>query len=100
MTAGRRVLLSILLCLALFPAGALGAAHVRVVNGRPFAAPPYLGFVVIGTNSSDEVFTCGGTAIRPNVLLTAAHCLTDQKHYRLLVGGHGAIVFGEDDPWN
>jgi hypothetical protein len=99
MSPVRRLLTCIALCLVVLPAQADAKAHISVVNGRRLAAPPYLGFVVIETDATGRTVSCGGTAIRPNVLLTAAHCLTNGRTNQL-IKGRGLTVFGQDDPYH
>jgi hypothetical protein len=50
-------------------------AHARIVNGA--AAPEgSWPFVVSLRRSSDDSHFCGGSVIAPNLILTAAHCVT------------------------
>jgi secreted trypsin-like serine protease len=91
-----RAVIAALLACALLPGTALGAAHPRVVNGRTLRVPGYMAFVVAVDDHGVEL--CGGTAIRPNVLLTAAHCLVSPRN--AFIGADGLhTIFGIDDPW-
>ena len=99
MSPVRRLLACMALCLVVLPAQAHAQAHVSVVNGRRLAAPPYMGFVLIKTDSTGRTVSCGGTAIRPNVLITAAHCLTNGRTNQL-IKGRGLTIFGQDDPYH
>jgi secreted trypsin-like serine protease len=91
-----RAAIAILLACALLPSTALGAAHPSVVNGRALRVPGYMAFVVAA--DARGVALCGGTAIRPNVLLTAAHCLVSP--HNAFIGADGLhTIFGLDDPW-
>lgn len=92
----RSIVASALLAWALLlPASALGGARPSIVGGRAVAVPPYLGFVV--AVGQDVTHTCGGTAIRPNVLLTSAHCLVDTDN-TYVSAARVHTVWGFDDP--
>ena len=98
MRVRRFVCVSGLLALALvLPGSALGAAHPRVVNGHPLEAPKYMAFVAAVTGGR-YYNQCGGVAIRPNVLLTAAHCLVNAKTNAYVTANRVFMAFGLDDP--
>jgi secreted trypsin-like serine protease len=97
MVSALRAAIAVLLACGLVPSSALGAAaHKSVVNGRTLRVPGYMAFVVAVDDRGVDL--CGGTAIRPNVVLTAAHCLVDPRN--AFIGADGLhTLFGLDDPW-
>jgi hypothetical protein len=56
-----------------------------------------MGFVT--TQASDGTYACGGTAISPNVVLTAAHCVVDQALNEYVAPNGVSVAFGYNDPW-
>jgi secreted trypsin-like serine protease len=44
------------------------------------------------------VATCGGTALAPNVVLTAAHCVVNPDTNRYLAPSQVRVVFGQNNP--
>jgi secreted trypsin-like serine protease len=89
----RSTVLACLLTLAL-PGTALG-----IVNGRSIAVPAYMGFVAQLNDDHTGGF-CTGFAIRPNVLVTAAHCVVNETATpaRYVTADHLHTLFGADDP--
>ena len=50
----------------------------RIINGQPADVADYPFLVSIRASEDGEFGICGGTVIAPNVVLTAAHCVTPQ----------------------
>jgi secreted trypsin-like serine protease len=96
MSVRRLLLMSCLGALAV-PGSALGGARVSVVGGRPIATPAYMGFVVQVADRTGGGL-CGGFAIRPNVLVTAAHCVVDEQKNSLVTADRMHVVLGIADP--
>ena len=67
-------------------------AHATVVGGTP-AQPGPLSSVVFVTSqtSADSAMACGGTVLSPTVVLTAAHCLVDERS-RTIRPADGVVV--------
>ena len=66
-------------------------ASGRIIGGKPAKKGAYPEFVRIHVDVADEdgiahQFSCGGTAIAKNLVLTAAHCLIFEPDYTI-VGG-------------
>ena len=57
-------------------------------------APPWLAFVEVGNQA------CGGAAIAPNVVLTAAHCVVDQQTNHFFETTQIRVVFSQDKPYD
>jgi trypsin len=59
-------------------AGAAQASVPRIIGGGPVAAGtwPWVARVVIN-DPDGNVYTCSGTVVAPNVILTAGHCAVD-----------------------
>jgi secreted trypsin-like serine protease len=85
----RSTLLGCLLAL-LLPGTAFG-----IVNGRAIGVPAYMGFVA-QINDHDGEY-CTGFAVRPNVLVTAAHCVIDAQN-RYVTADHMHTLFGAANP--
>ena len=72
-----------LACLALFCAAALptgakaGSAHTSVIGGTPAASGQFPYLALVHFQNSEEAFSCSGTLVSSNVVLTAAHCVQD-----------------------
>jgi trypsin len=98
MRAPRRLSLLVLAAALLVPGPAAQAARPSVVNGHTVAVPGYMGFVVAMTDTN-TANVCGGTAIRPNVLLTAAHCVVNAHSNSFIAASKLHLLFGFDDPW-
>src|SRR5947207_3219748 len=74
------------------------AATPRIYNGRALAGvPPWMAFVV--SRSGGDVAGCGGAAIAPNVVMTAAHCIVDEAHNTYIPPAQLAVAFRQGDPW-
>src|SRR4051812_2617528 len=92
----RKVGLALAAC-SLFCCASAGARVApRVVDGTPVQVPSFMGFV-LGV-SGDEAWSCAGTAIAPNVLLTAAHCVVDEATNSYVSPSKLEVVCGQDDP--
>jgi hypothetical protein len=50
----------------------------RIINGQPADVADYPFLVSIRASEDGELGICGGTVIAPNVVLTAAHCVTPE----------------------
>ncbi len=94
----RRILLLALAAGLAAPAGAQAAAGLRVVGGAPVSAPGYMALLMARTGETSAQ-ACGGVAVAPYVLLTAAHCVVDERTNRWLTPDALRVVVGEDDPW-
>jgi hypothetical protein len=58
-----------------------GASNARIVGGSAVRGTEFHDCVAVGT---DDDWGCTGTLIRPNVVLTAAHC--EEYHTRVFIG--------------
>jgi secreted trypsin-like serine protease len=95
-----RLILGAVLTAAAFLVAAASshAASPRIFNGTSLSAPPpWMGFV--GAETSTGVSGCGGVAISPNVVLTAAHCIVDEDRNAYIPASHLGVAFGQSDPW-
>lgn len=86
--------LALIAALAAATAGA--AATPRVFGGSGSPLPGWMGFVVVV--EGNQVALCDGTAIAPNVLLTANHCVVDPSGTRYVSAGQIHVVLGQQDP--
>ena len=88
----RRILCAtVLLVVALVPAIASAAPTGRVVNGTPVSPETWdarwrstAALVARGEADTRKGHFCGGTFISPQVVVTAAHCVSDPSHLVLL----------------
>ena len=88
----------VLLAVALSLPGPARAATPRMINGTSLGgAPAWMGFV--RTVAPDAVGGCGGVAIAPNVVLTAAHCMVDPTRNAFVSPSQVGVAFGQADPW-
>ena len=78
------------------PLSAGATATPRVYGGSSSALPGWMGFIVV--IEGKNVALCDGTAIAPNVLLTANHCVVDESTNRYVSATQIHVVFGEQDP--
>ncbi|KAM3824191.1 chymotrypsin-like elastase family member 3B [Vipera latastei] len=88
-----------LLVSVLLVAGAAGCGrpahspHLRVVNGKD-AAPYSWPWQVSLQYERDGVFrhTCGGSLITPDWVMTAAHCISRSRTYKVVLGEYDLTV--------
>jgi hypothetical protein len=59
----------------------LATGDSRIINGQPADVADYPFLVSIRASEDGESGICGGTVIAPNVVLTAAHCVTPDAQY-------------------
>ncbi|GAA2423587.1 trypsin-like serine protease [Streptomyces macrosporus] len=72
-------------------------AEPRIIGGTDTAfsdAPFMVQLLFDRDRDGSYYFTCGGTLVAPNKVLTAAHCLHDENGVRQDWGRYGAILAG------
>ncbi|XP_063173711.1 chymotrypsin-like elastase family member 3B [Candoia aspera] len=80
-----------------FPASGCGqpaySPHSRVVNGED-ATPYSWPWQVSLQYERNGVFrhTCGGSLVAPNVVITAAHCISPSRTYKVVLGDYDLTV--------
>lgn len=70
-------------------------ASPRIIGGTntSISSAPWMVQVLFEyDNDGLFYFTCGGTLVAPNKVLTAAHCVTDENGKALDMVGHGIIL--------
>jgi secreted trypsin-like serine protease len=77
-------------------AGADGAARPRVVGGSPVADGAYPFAAMIRVRTRHEGWTCGGTLVAADKVLTAGHCVTG-KHDRIIGPAAFTVVVGRTE---
>lgn len=83
---------------ASFSGANASAAAPRIFNGTSLSGTlPWMVFVTTSTTAGIQA--CGGTAIAPNVILTAAHCIVDEAINTYVSPGQIGVSFGVADPW-
>jgi secreted trypsin-like serine protease len=88
----------LLFSVGLQPGYAAAPRSLRVVQGSSIGTPGFMAMVVSGRDGGTYA-RCGATAIAPNVLLTAAHCLVDEAVNRYVPAEQVGVIWGEADPW-
>lgn len=88
-----------LIALAMLPGTAGAEASLKIVGGQvvPIANAPWQVAVLDGNNSGTKKLYCGGTLIRPRVVLTAGHCLLPPSPFAIQNGADDVIVAGASD---
>ncbi|WP_405583866.1 trypsin-like serine protease [Streptomyces sp. NBC_01190] len=86
------------------PGGSGHAIKPQIVGGTPAAAsaaPWMVQLLFAWDNDDNYYFTCGGTLVAPNKVLTAAHCVENEDgtaldwvHQGLVLGGTNKLVGG------
>jgi hypothetical protein len=71
----------------------------RIVGGSDAAQGdwPFMAFIVYFDESQNPVFSCSGTIVAPNVVLTAGHCTVDETTGATLDPTGYAVVTGSVD---
>lgn len=76
------------------------AGHVSparaVIGGSDTTAPGFMAFVVAQSSTGEQA--CTGTAIRPNVILTAAHCVVDHQIDTYVAPSKVFATVGQQNP--
>ncbi|MFF5894669.1 trypsin-like serine protease [Streptomyces argenteolus] len=64
-------------------------------TGTSFSSAPWMVQLLFEyDNDGYFYFTCGGTLVAPNKVMTAAHCVTDENGKALDMAGHGMVLAG------
>jgi len=99
MSSVRRILACATLCVALSPAAALAGTPHTIVGGQITPLRPFVGFLVSGIAPDFDTYRlCAAVPVRPNVVLTAAHCVVDAANAPDQTGRAG-VTWGQSDPW-
>src|SRR5690349_2287225 len=78
------------------PTPQVGSAQSAIIGGQPETGYANVGYLLRGPNVNSLYGpVCGATAIASNVVVTAAHCLTD-----LNKGERAAFVMGDQSAGN
>jgi secreted trypsin-like serine protease len=98
-TAAWSALGALLISLALAaPVEASSGAHASIVGGTTAASEewPWAAFI-LAANAKGEGFSCTGTVVAPNLILTAGHCVQDIVTGKKTPVGQYAVVTGSPD---
>ena len=69
----------------------------KIIGGTntSFSSAPWMVQLLFEYDSDGYFyFTCGGTLVAPNKVMTAAHCVTDENGKALDMAGHGMVLAG------
>ena len=74
--------------------GMITAAPVLALVGPARLAPEFVPYVVmvLDTGSGDEASYCSASVITSDIVLTAAHCVSDPSHTRVFYRGRDELV--------
>jgi chaperonin GroEL len=90
----RRLLLGVLALLVALPALPAAAQEYQIVDGRPAPQGAYPWMAAVFPSGS----LCGGSVIAPQWILTAAHCVTDNRGQLSVQPGDVEIVVNTNNP--